>query len=134
MPTICWAEPGPISSKAGAGRDTLDAGIDSDADTIHYTSLTASHTSGSGRDVLLNFTDTDRIDFGDMVIAGGAANHYVGTDVVFDAIAGGVRVVTTASGWLVQLDGNGDLVADMSIDVADQTHAGVTDWFDQFLF
>lgn len=69
-----------------------------------------------------------------MVIPGDTANHYVGTDVVFDAIAGGVRVVTTATGWLVQLDSNGDLVADMLIDVADQTHGGVTDWFDQFLF
>ncbi len=120
--------------EGGAGLDYLDAGVDSDTDTIVYTLLTDSRTARSGRDVLLNFTDADRIDFGDMVIAGGTADHYVGTDVAFDGIAGGVRVVTTATGWLVQLDGNGDLVADMSIDVSDMAHSGVTGWSDQFLF
>lgn len=84
--------------------------------------------------MLLNFTDADRIDFGDMVIAGGTADHYAGTDTAFDGIAGGIRVVTTATGWLLQLDSNGDLVADMAIDVADPSHGGVTDWVDQFLF
>ena len=69
-----------------------------------------------------------------MVIAGGMADHSVGTDVAFDAVAGAVRVVTTALGWLIQLDSNGDFVADMSIDVTDASHAGVTDGSDQFLF
>ena len=118
----------------GAGLDVLDAGIDTDLDTILYTALSDSRIARGGRDVLLNFTDADRIDFGNMVIAGGTVDHYVGTDVAFDAFAGAVRVVTTALGWLIQLDSNGDLVADMSIDVTDALHTGVTDWSDQFLF
>ena len=118
----------------GSGLDYLDAGIDSDLDTISYTALTDSRTARGGRDVVLNFTDADRIDFGNMVIAGGTADHYVGTDVAFDAVAGAVRVVTTAAGWTVQLDSNGDRVADMAIDIYDLTHGGVTDWSDQFLF
>jgi hypothetical protein len=84
--------------------------------------------------VLLNFTDADRIDFGNLVIAGGTADHYVGTDLVFDGIAGAVRVITTVAGWTVQLDSNGDRVADMAIDVSDTSHTSVTDWADQFLF
>ena len=118
----------------GSGKDVLDVGIDNDTDTVHYSALTDSRTAPGGRDVLLNFTDADRIDFGNMAIIGGTADHYIGTDVAFDGIQGAVRVVSTSAGWTVQLDANGDLVADLSIDVADLGHTGVTGWFDQFLF
>ena len=59
---------------------------------------------------------------------------FTATDSAFDGVAGAVRVVTTRAGWLVQRDSNGDLVADMSTNVADLNHVGVADGSGQFLF
>ena len=63
-----------------------------------------------------------------------AGFFFTGTDSAFECFAGAVRVVTTRAGWLVQHDSSGDLVAAMSIDVADLNHVGVTDGSGQFLF
>jgi Ca2+-binding RTX toxin-like protein len=117
-----------------AGRDTLDGGVDTVADTFIYKALADSSAALAARDVLLNFTDVDRIDFSKMVLATGDINHFVGADVNFDGVIGAVRALTTASGWTVQADSNGDKIADMSIAVIDATHSNVVDWSDNFLF
>jgi RTX calcium-binding nonapeptide repeat (4 copies) len=117
-----------------AGRDTLDGGVDSDIDTFLYKTLSDSTATSSGRDTILNFFETDRIDFSQMVLATGDINHYVGTNVAFDGLTGGVRALTTVTGWLIQVDTNGDTIADMAISVTDITHANMTDWSDNFLF
>jgi RTX calcium-binding nonapeptide repeat (4 copies) len=116
------------------GRDTLDGGADVLVDTFIYKALTDSTVAFSGRDVLLNFTDGDRIDFSQMVVATGDVNHFAGADVNFDGLIGAVRALTNATGWIIQVDSNGDKIADMSIAVNDASHSNVTDWSDNFLF
>lgn len=117
-----------------AGKDTIDVGIDTDVDTVAYKALTESTGALTGRDTLWNFGENDVIDFHQLVVAGGDVNHFVGVDVAFDDVVGAVRVLTTAAGWTVQVDSNGDMIADMVINVGDADHAGVTNWSDNFLF
>lgn len=71
----------------------------------------------------MNFEDgDDYFDFRPMAIAGGV--QFAGTDVAFSG--GGakqVRALSTADGWLLQVDLNGDRRADMSISVSDPDHS-----------
>jgi RTX calcium-binding nonapeptide repeat (4 copies) len=114
----------------GNGRDILDGSSDADLDTIHYTALLDSTATRTGRDTLYNFTETDRVHLGDMGVAG---LHYVGTQTVFDGVAGALRVVSTAAGWMIQLDVDGNQTADFALEVLDANHANVTDWSDNFI-
>lgn len=115
----------------GAGGDALDGGLDSVKDTFAYLDLSDSTVALAGRDLLMNFTEADRIDFSNLTAP---ADHYVGTNVAFDGLAGAVRVLQNSAGWTIQLDSNGDRAADLAIDVDDAAHAGVTDWSGNFLF
>ena len=114
----------------GSGRDQLDAGVDSNLDRFIYTALSDSTALAGGRDTLLNFTEADRIDLDGLGIA---SLHYVGTGVAFDGLAGAVRVTSTAEGWLIQLDADGNSTADFAIAVDDAAHTAVTNWSDNFI-
>lgn len=116
----------------GLGGDVLDGGLDTDADVFAYLDLTDSTVALAGRDVIENFTEADRIDFSGM--AAGLADHFVGTDVAFDGVAGAVRVLRNSAGWTIQLDSNGDRGVDLAIDVNDAGHTNVTDWTGNFVF
>ena len=114
----------------GAGRDTLDGSVDTMQDTFHYAALSESTAAKSGRDTLYNVLEADRIDLSDL----GVANlHFIGQQVVFDGSTGALRVQSNATGYLIQLDVDGDKAADFSIDVLDVAHTGVTDWSDNFI-
>lgn len=125
------------SLAGGIGRDTLDAGEDASADYFVYFSAAESTTGAAGRDQISNFRDAhDYFDFRPMTQAGLMTNgHWQGMNTGFDGTQGAVRAMTVISGWLVQVDLNGDKKADMAIEVLDPTHLLVGGWgSEDFLF
>lgn len=112
-----------------AGKDTLfgEAGTD----YFSYQSITDSKVALGGRDIIADYNNTDDvIDFHLMHISGG---HLMGVDQAFDGTLGALRAITTAGGWTLQLDVDGDKKVDMAITVVDTAHA--TTWsVGDFLF
>jgi len=112
----------------GAGGDRLDGGFtDAARDTFLYTELSDSTVGYAGRDTIQYFetgnadpTKNDRIKFELGVTL--HANSLGLVDHGFDDTAGAVRVIQTGQGWTIQVDTNGDIKADMAIDVLDAAH------------
>ena len=125
-----FGDTGTDSLMGGAGGDILDGGLDAELDTIIYTALSESTAGGTGRDRLQNFMSEDRIDFTRVV---GVDVHYIGTGVAFDGSLGALRVTSTTDGWLIQVDTDGNNVANFAISVLDADHTNVTDWSTSFL-
>jgi RTX calcium-binding nonapeptide repeat (4 copies) len=111
-----------------AGRDFLDGGgADLTQDNFNYRALSDSTVVLAGRDQILFFEDGfDVIDFSRLNLA---LPTFVGVNQDFLGFTGtaDVRAITTGSGWLIQLDKNGDLKVDLAIEVLDLNHAIVWD-------
>ena len=101
----------------GAGNDTLIGGEGTDAlsggegsDVFRFTSL-ADSTPGAGRDVIADFAEGDRIDLSAI-----GANGFIG-GAPFTGAAGQVRAVTISGTTFVELDADGDTLADLQIEL-----------------
>lgn len=109
----------------GAGRDTLFGGgpLDGDTDKFIYNALSDSTVAPAGRDRILAFEDG--FDIIDLSLVNLHLPTFVGVDQAFTPIAGNaeVRALTTSSGWLIQLDKNGDAKVDMAIEVVNGNHS-----------
>jgi hypothetical protein len=118
----------------GLGADQLwgsGAGRDFSRDTFRFDNLNESTVATTGRDRINDFDDSnanvalnDVIDFRGLTTVAGKHFNRVGDGVnnAFDGQVGAVRVMTTTQGWTVEMDANGDRVADMAIDVLDTAH------------
>ena len=115
----------------GLGRDTLSGGEDTDFDRFIYLSAAESTVAIGGRDVIMDFGfGEDFLDFSQMHIANG---HYIGVDVDFDGADGAMRMITTQTGYLVQLDINHDKKVDMAIELKDASHSASL-YYGDFIF
>ena len=101
----------------GAGNDTIVGGAGKDLllggagnDIFRFTS-TSDSGIGTARDVIGDFQDGDRID----LTAVGATSFIGGA--LFGGRAGEVRTVSIADQTIVEVDTNGDRLADMQIEV-----------------
>jgi Ca2+-binding RTX toxin-like protein len=115
----------------GLGADVLsgnDVGLDFERDTFRFQALNESINPASGRDTIRDFDDSnadvlmnDVIDFSGMTSVAGKHWNTVGDGIndAFDGATGSVRAVLTSAGWLIQMDADGNKVADMSIYVLD---------------
>ena len=125
----------------GAGKDTIDGGIGKDkitgnagadlltggagADTFIFTALTDSTLALAGRDRIMDFShaDLDRIDLSaldaDAGLAGNQAFVLVAED--FTGTPGEISVASWGTKRLVQLDVDGDGVADFALTVISAT-------------
>ncbi len=138
----------------GDGSDTVIGGLGADVirpqgvisdtvrDFIRYHALNESTVALAGRDTVIGFDDSnatrtlnDVFDFRGLTTVTGKHFNTVGNgiDDAFDGIAGAVRVMTTAAGWTVEMDSDGNATADMAINVADAGHLITWDSFN-FLF
>lgn len=94
----------------GAGADTLTGG--GGADTFLYEALLDSQ--GAGRDVITDFQQgSDRIDLTAIEVS-----RYVGTGF-FSGQAGEVRYAAFDGGTIIEVDVNGDRIADLQIELDD---------------
>lgn len=102
----------------GAGKDTLSGGgADGAVDTYIYTSKSDSGITAATRDTILDFEDdSDLINLDEV-----DDFDFIGVNEVFTS-AGDLRVVSVASGWLIEGETTGDQKADFSIAVFDPTH------------
>lgn len=95
--------------EGGGGKDTLTGGTG--ADVFVYASTGAS-AAGAGRDLVTDFVaGTDKLDLG----AAGATS-FIGT-AAFSGAAGQVRVAGDGGNTIVELDVNGDRVADLQVEL-----------------
>lgn len=104
----------------GTGADQLNAGgADGVLDRFRYTSLKDSLPSAP--DTIIGFEDgKDLIDLTGLNIA---TIGLIGIDQEFPSNSpGDVRVLTTLSGWLIQVDAGTDGVTDLAIKVEDASH------------
>jgi Ca2+-binding RTX toxin-like protein len=111
----------------GAGVDKLTGGTN--IDRFAFTSKTDSGLTKATRDVITDFVDgTDLIDFS---FLDGNSTNGIGIDDFSNAIvvngnfsgsAGQIRVFQTITGWIVETNSNNDFVADLSIEVLDESH------------
>jgi len=92
----------------GAGKDTLTGG--GGGDTFGYM-LASDSGVGANRDVITDFAEGDRID---LTAAGGRT--FIGNQL-FSGTAGQVRVVTLTGQTIVELDKNGDRLADFQLEL-----------------
>jgi Ca2+-binding RTX toxin-like protein len=92
----------------GAGKDALSGGAGSD--TFRYTATTDSGV-GTARDVIGDFEEGDTID-----LTAVGATTFVG-GALFGGRAGEVRAVSLAGQTIVEVDTNGDRLADMQIEL-----------------
>jgi Ca2+-binding RTX toxin-like protein len=106
----------------GKGKDILfgndGTGPDAAADYFVFTSISDSTVSRAGRDVIMDFEDTfDQIDLS-------ALGHltFVGMFLPFTGTGPEVRVSGEPSGWVVQVDRNGDTKIDFAIEIRDFEH------------
>lgn len=116
--------------ESGDGEDTLAGGLGSDTliggssqDHFVFTAAADSTMASKGRDKIIDFDSSyDFLDFRPLAIAGG---HQIGVDVAFDGTRG-ARILTTSTGYLVQVDINGDKKGDLSVELYNPTHT--IDW------
>ncbi|MFO1033802.1 MAG: calcium-binding protein [Hyphomicrobiales bacterium] len=107
----------------GLGRDTLIGGSDGYTDRFCYESVKDSTVAMAGRDVIQDYERiADYIDFSAMNPGNVLGLHFTGKDVAFSGL-GSVRALTTADGYVIEVDVNGDKIADMAIDIADSDHS-----------
>jgi Ca2+-binding RTX toxin-like protein len=92
----------------GAGKDLLTGGAGDDL--FRYTARSDSAV-GTGRDVISDFAEGDRID-----LTAVGATTFIGSDL-FGGKAGQVRVVTITDQTIVEVDADGDRRADMQIEL-----------------
>jgi serralysin len=113
-----WGNAGNDAIDGGAGNDLLVGGAGKDMltggagnDTFGYM-LASESAVGAGRDVITDFAEGDRID---LTPAGGKT--FIG-DQLFSGGAGQVRAVTLTGQTIVELDSNGDRIADLQIELS----------------
>ena len=94
----------------GAGRDVLTGGAGND--TFGYMFASESGIGAAGRDLIADFAEGDRID-----LTGAGGRSFIGNQL-FSGAAGQVRVVTLTGQTVVELDANGDRIADLQIELA----------------
>ncbi|MBK8008731.1 MAG: hypothetical protein IPK23_10085 [Rhizobiales bacterium] len=116
---------GADSLVGGAGADAIFGGADSDNFTYRFTS--ESGPKKAQRDTIFDFQDgVDLINLSlvdaDSVTSGIQQFSYIGENIAFNSTAGALRVLTTASGYTVEADTNGDNRADFAIDVLNTAH------------
>ena len=106
----------------GKGRDVLygsdGTAPDAAADYFVFTSIGDSTVSRAGRDVIMDFEDNfDQIDLS-------ALGHltFVGMFQPFTGTGPEIRVSAEPSGWVVQVDRNGDTKMDFAIEIRDFDH------------
>ena len=92
----------------GAGKDVLTGGAG--RDTFGYM-LASESAVGAGRDVITDFAEGDQID---LTPAGGRT--FIGNQL-FSGTAGQVRVVMLSGQTIVELDKNGDRIADFQLEL-----------------
>jgi Ca2+-binding RTX toxin-like protein len=92
----------------GAGKDALTGGAGSDV--FRYTATSDSGT-GTARDVIGDFQEGDQID-----LTAVGANTFVG-GALFSGRAGEVRAVSITDQTIIEVDTNGDRLADMQIEL-----------------
>jgi len=105
----------------GGGTDTLTGGAGND--TFRFVSV-ADSTPGSGRDVITDFAEGDKIDLSAI-----GAKGLIGAGL-FTGTAGQVRVVTIADTTYVELDSDGDRLADFQLEVTGGFHLDRDDFVD----
>ncbi len=104
----------------GTGADTLTGGAG--ADSFVYQS-NADSSVGTGRDVITDFTrGADRID-----VSALNASSFVGTSL-FSGQAGQLRYVSFDGTTIIELDSNGDRVADLQIELNGMIGLGFSDF------
>jgi Ca2+-binding RTX toxin-like protein len=104
----------------GAGADQLTGGTG--ADSFVFVS-NADSTAGLGRDTIADFTrGSDLIDLSAL-----NASKFVGT-ALFSDQAGQVRYATFDGATIVELDSNGDRIADFQVELAGQMALGFADF------
>jgi Ca2+-binding RTX toxin-like protein len=102
----------------GLGHDELSGGAG--ADTFIFTSFKDSTVAAKGRDVITDFQDgIDHINFLQLPLTD---VHFLGLDTSFSPSDTSIRIITTDSGYTIEVDKNGDLKADMAIDVVNAAH------------
>ncbi|HEX8217371.1 MAG TPA: M10 family metallopeptidase [Allosphingosinicella sp.] len=92
----------------GAGKDTLTGGTGND---VFGYMLASESAVGVNRDVILDFAEGDKID-----LTPAGARTFIGNNL-FTGAAGQVRAVTLADQTIVELDSNGDGIADAQIEL-----------------
>jgi serralysin len=129
---MLFGEDGNDSLSGAGGADTLTGGIGQDrlngggaADQFVFTARAHSTTDVAGRDIIVDFshTDRDKIDLRMIdAIAGGANNPFtfVGR-AAFSGAAGELRLNDIGANIIVQVDVNGDKTTDLAIMVLDVT-------------
>jgi Ca2+-binding RTX toxin-like protein len=108
----------------GKGKDILYGGDGTDtpdnaADHFVFTGISDSTVARAGRDVIMDFEDNfDQIDLS-------ALGHlnFVGMFAPFTGTGPEVRISAEPSGWVVQVDRNGDTKMDFAIEIRDLDHA-----------
>lgn len=118
-----WGGDGEDDLFGGAGGDTLyGGGFDGFTDRFNYSALSDSTVGILGRDTIYDFVDSeDMIDFSRLNLVANMLivdNNFTGTSGFAD-----IRVLTSGSGWIIQLDRDGNRKADMAIEVADLSHS-----------
>ena len=124
----------------GAGADILTGGLGADkltgglgADRFDYNDVAESTAGLSGRDRILDFSQSqrDRIDLStidaDIDRTGNQRFHFIGDDA-FSKDAGEVRAVASGASTLVQGDVDGDGKADFAITLAGAFHLKAGDF------
>ena len=92
----------------GAGKDTLTGGAGNDVFGYMFASESA---VGAGRDVIADFAEGDQID-----LTGAGGRTFIGNQL-FSGTAGQVRAVSLAGQTIVELDANGDRIADFQLEL-----------------
>jgi Ca2+-binding RTX toxin-like protein len=92
----------------GAGKDTLTGGAGNDVFGYMFANESA---IGANRDVILDFAEGDKID-----LTPAGAKTFIGSNM-FTGSAGQVRAVTLADQTIVELDSNGDGLADAQVEL-----------------
>ena len=104
----------------GLGADTLSGGAGTDR--FVYRTMSESTVELAGRDVITDFShlDHDRIDFRPLEAVVGKAFAFV---TAFTGVAGQIQAVAEGDHYAIQLDVNGDKVADFAVSVSATTTA-----------
>ena len=115
------------------GADKIYAGItagsltggDGAVDTIRFDAATDSGITAATRDVVYQFEDgIDKLEFSTLfdfnrvainTQTPGTIGHFLGTNVAFDGTIGAVHAVQVGGQTLVEVDTNGDKIADFSV-------------------
>jgi Ca2+-binding RTX toxin-like protein len=113
----------------GMGADQLTGGAD--GDTFLFNFLSDSWAGAGNRDQILDFdAGTDEIDISaidaNLSVAGDQAFAVIGTG--FTNTAGELRFEVAGSNTIIQIDRNGDGVADMEIEVVGVTSLTADDF------